>query len=268
MQRDIQPNEIDWVFCWRTSTGEICPGARDTHVNGAPVHYRPEGQRSEDGLITIVDGRARPRRSLGFPLNDQSGLSRMGLFRWGYVTRPSMIPARNDLELKALQEAAHEAIAAGEASEWTLASVRANGREHGALHVGAPTAIVRKIATRVNAPWILTIDEKDFARDDGTTWVDGARIVCSALEGGTLATLDANTYFDTEPLPTFAATSPRRSFDGVSSAPPTSRAEYRVFGRPTSESGLDALAEEITDHVMAALGPVIEEDADHARGKS
>ena len=268
MQRDIQPNEIDWVFCWRTSTGEICPGARDTHVNGAPVHYRPEGQRSEDGLITIVDGRARPRRSLGFQLNDQGAISRMGIFRWGYVTRPSIIPARDLRELEELQRAAHNAIVAGEATECALASIHANERDRWALHINAPAAVVRKIATGVDAPWTINIGEKDFEREDGTTWLKGARMVCLDLEGHTLTTLDANTYFDTEPLPMFAATSPRRSFDRVSSAPPASRAEYRVFGRPTSESGLGALAEEITDHVMEALGPGIEEDADHARGKS
>ena len=56
VQRDIQANEIDWVFCWRTSTGEVRPGARDTGMNGKAVLYQPSGARPEAGLRTIVRG--------------------------------------------------------------------------------------------------------------------------------------------------------------------------------------------------------------------
>ena len=55
MQRDIHTNEIDWVFCWRTSTGEVRAGARDTHMNGARVLYQPSASRPDTGLLFCRD---------------------------------------------------------------------------------------------------------------------------------------------------------------------------------------------------------------------
>lgn len=275
MQRDVRLNEIDWVFCWRTSTGEVRPGGRDTKFNGNPVRYCPDGVGPNEGLITIVDGRPRPRRKLGFSLNDQGGISRMGIFVWGHVTSACVIPARSRRELEALQRAAHDTVTSGEAREWALTSIHAGKRVRWGIHVAAKVEVVRRIATTVSAPWILDIAEKDHTREDGSSWPKGARIVSRDLEGRELATLAANTYFDSAPLPSFVPKPRRPLFDkdfwgeraseNLSGAPliampstPRPQPEYRVFRRSaidasTRESDMDSLAEALTDQIMEAF---------------
>ena len=95
MQRDIEPNEIDWVFCWRTSTGEVRAGARDTGMNGKRVPYQPRRVQPQAGLRTIVRRRVRtyPRPAIGPRLDEQGAISRMSGFSWGHVTSPYLVPA-------------------------------------------------------------------------------------------------------------------------------------------------------------------------------
>lgn len=96
MQRDIQTNEIDWVFCWRTSTGEVRPGARDAAMNGKPVLYQPSASRPGTGLRTIVRGRVRtcPLPPTGPRLDGQGAITRMCLFLTGYVNSPTRVSTR------------------------------------------------------------------------------------------------------------------------------------------------------------------------------
>jgi hypothetical protein len=203
VQRDIQANEIDWVFCWRTSTGEVRPGARDTRMNGKSVPYQPSGARPEAGLRTIVRGRVRtcPLPPIGPRLDGQGAISRMCAFVWGYVTEPRVVPARDERELGVLRDSARAAVLSGEASAWALASFRARGEVRWAIHVSALSAVVRELADRVAAPWTLEIKEKPHG-----TWLKGAQIFCSGREGLAIATLEADAVFDDAPLPPFAST--------------------------------------------------------------
>jgi hypothetical protein len=201
VQRDIQTNEIDWVFCWRTGTGEVRARTRDARWNGALLPYRGEDLRQEDGLRTIVRGRVRtcPYPPLGPRLDQQGSISRMCCFMGGHVTHPCVVPARDEHELAVLRDAARAAVRSGEAQEWSLAVIRAGREERWALHIGAPAAVVSELATRIDAPWRLEIGEKRGA------WVKGADIVCVDREGRVIETLAADGVFDDAPLPALAS---------------------------------------------------------------
>ena len=198
MQRDIQANEIDWVFCWRTSTGDVRPGARDTSVNGRPVPYRPDAVKPEAGIRAIVRGRVRtcPFPPIGPSLDQQGAISRMCAFGWGYVTEPWIVPARDERELGVLREAARAAVRSGDASVWALASLRARGEVRWAIHVSALPAVVRELANRVGAAWTLRVKEKLYG-----TWLKGAQIFVSSVEGHEIAILEADAVFDDARLP-------------------------------------------------------------------
>jgi hypothetical protein len=202
VQRDIQPNEIDWVFCWRTSTGEVRPGARDTQMNGRPVPYQQNGVRAERGLRTIVRGRLRtcPRPPVGPRLDQQGAITRMCLFVQGEVTSATLVPARTRRELEALREAARAAVLRGDAKEWALAAIRARRRVRWAIHIGAPRAVVSDLARRIDAPWTLDVREKLVG--DG---VKGAQIFCVDGVGRLAGPFEADSVFDDAPLPAFAA---------------------------------------------------------------
>jgi hypothetical protein len=204
VQRDIEPNEIDWVFCWRTIIGEVRPGARDGAWNGKRVPYQPRGGRPEEsGLRTIVRGRVRtcPRPPIGPRLDGQGSISRMCGFLCGHVTHGSVVPARNMRELRALRDAARAALVAGDASVWALAAIRARGRVRWAIHLGAPSAVVSELAERVDAPWRLDLHEKLVG-----SWVKGSQIFCRDREGRVTHTLEADAVFDEAPLPAFFST--------------------------------------------------------------
>ena len=168
MQRDVRRNEMDWVFCWPTSTGEVRPGARDTTMNGRPVRYQPGRDKAGSGLRTIVRGRAHAcaRAPRGFRLDEQGGISRMGCFVRGEATKASLVPARDEAELEVLQEAARAAVLSGDASEWALAEIGGGGGVRWALHVGAAAAVVAAIAARVAAPWTLRVGENEIVGVD------------------------------------------------------------------------------------------------------
>ena len=95
-KREIQPNEVKWVFCWRTCTGEVGPGAREAFRPGRPISVRPVGPNN--GLRTIVrgPGRTRPRSVVGPRLDQQGAMSRAGIHALGYVTRANLVPARSE----------------------------------------------------------------------------------------------------------------------------------------------------------------------------
>jgi hypothetical protein len=177
-------------------------GARDTKWNGSPVLYQPSGPRTEEGVRTIVRGRARtcPLPPIGPPLNVQGAITRMCIFLRGYVTSPHVVPARNMRELRVLRDAARAAVLSGDASEWALVSFRARGRVRWGIHLRALPAVVRDLADRVAAPWTLDIEEKRHG-----TWVKGAQIFCRDGEGRAIATLEADSVFDDAVLPPFAA---------------------------------------------------------------
>jgi hypothetical protein len=200
VQRDIRPNAIDWVFCWRTRTGfEVSPDA---------------------GLRTIARGRVRtcPRPPIGPRLDQQGMFSRMCAFRWGHVTCASIVPARSRRELEVLREAVLGAVTSGEAREreWALAAIRARGRGRWGLHVGARAAVVADLARRVDAPWTLAVLQN--------------RIDVVDLEGRVLETLEADTVFDDAPVPAFAS-----AWRGAESDAPGGRggAVQIPYARPT-----------------------------------
>lgn len=204
MQRDdIRPNQIDWVFCWRTSTGDVRPGARDATFNGKPVRYQPSGTGSGRGLRTIVHGRVRtcPLPPTGPRLDQQGAISRMCMFVSGYVDSAALVPARTEAELAILRDYARAAVRTGDASSWALAAFRARGEVRWAIHLGAALAVVSDAAERVDAPWTLDIREKPAG-----TWVKGAQIFCRDRDGGVLAILEADSIFDNALLPAFAST--------------------------------------------------------------
>ena len=202
MQRDIRANEIDWVFCWRTSTGDVRPGARDTAMNGRPVRYQPSGTAPERGLRTIVRGRVRtcPLPPTGPRLDRQGAISRMCMFLSGYVDRPTLVPARTEDELAILRDAARAAVQSGAASTWSLAAIRARGEVRWAIDLSAPASVVSAVAERVDAPWTLDIREKPAG-----TWLKGAQIFCRDRNGSVIATLEADSIFDNALLPPFAS---------------------------------------------------------------
>jgi len=200
MQHDIRPSEIDCVFCWRTSTGEVAEGARDSAFNGAPVPYRPDGRRMVEGLRTNVRGHSCAHRPTGFRLDEQGGISRMCAFVAGYVTRASLVPARDARELEILRDAARAAVLSGDAGVWALGTIHAGEREWLAIHIGADSSIVASLARRVQAPWTVDIEER--IRDGSS---QGSELRFRDSEGGVLETLDGDTLFDEEPLPPIAA---------------------------------------------------------------
>ncbi len=180
MERDVQPNDIDWVFCWRTSTGDVRQGARDTAFNGQPVRYRPSGSKSSAGLRTIVAGRLGTcrRPPTGPRLDEQGAISRMCMFVSGYVNRASLVPARTKGELGVLCDAAHAAVLSGDASEWALAAIHARERVRWAVHIAALPAVIPDFAARVDAPWTLEVREKLVC-----SWMKGGQILCLDREG-------------------------------------------------------------------------------------
>ena len=202
MEREITPREIDWVFCWRTTTGEVRPGARDTSLKLGAVRYQPSALGHNAGLRTIVHGRLHtcPLPPTGPRLDEQGGISRGSLFVWGYVNHAILVPARTGHELAVLQAAAHAAVLSGEASEWSLALIGARKQTYWAIHLAARPEIIAALAARVGAPWTLEIKEKTVG-----SWVKGAQISCLDRNGGVLATLEADTVFDDAPLPLFDA---------------------------------------------------------------
>jgi hypothetical protein len=208
MQRDLRANEIDWVFCWRTSTGDVHPGARDAAWNGKPVRYQPSGTAPERGLRTIVRGRVRtcPLPPTGPRLDGQGAISRMCMFVSGYVHTPTLVPARTEGELAVLRDAARAAVLSGAASAWALGVIRGRGEERFAIHISASLAIVTGIAQRVDAPWTLDVREKPAG-----TWVKGAQILCRDREGSVLVTLEADSVFDNALLPALASAAPLRT---------------------------------------------------------
>lgn len=193
MQRELSPNEVDWVFCWRTSSGEVRSGTRDR----GNVRYQPDTVRSERGLRTIVRGRASMARPTGPRLDEQSARSRGELFVWGYVTHGTLVPARSERELRVLEDGARAAILAGRATEWSLAGVGARGHVRWAVRLSqqgqdeVSPPLVAEMAERVGAPWTLRLAEN--------------RLVCVDRWGRTIDNLEADTYFDDAPLPVFAA---------------------------------------------------------------
>ncbi|HEX7600202.1 MAG TPA: hypothetical protein VF316_01310 [Polyangiaceae bacterium] len=195
MKRELTPNEVDWVFCWRTSTGEVRPGGRDSGAK----RYDPRTVRPERGLRTIMRGRLStcPTRPTGPRLDEQGARSRRDLFVWGYATHGALVPVRNERELRILEDAARDAILAGDASEWSLAGVGARGGVQWAVRVSqrgqdalAP-ALVAEMAALVEAPWTLRVEEN--------------RVVFLDRFGRVIEKLEADSLFDDAALPPFAS---------------------------------------------------------------
>lgn len=192
MQRELTPREIDWVFCWRTSTGEVRPGAR----NAGALQYRPHAVGSERGLRTLVRGRAHTSPATGPRLDQLGALSRAGGYVEGFVTHGTLVPARTERELRVLEEAAHAAVLAGDATEWSLAVIGARNKLHWALRIaqiaqdGPSPDLVAALVARVMARWTLRVSEN--------------RIIYMDRDGREVQSLEADTLFDVEPLPAFA----------------------------------------------------------------
>jgi hypothetical protein len=196
MRHDIRPSEIDCVFCWRTITGGVRPGSRDTKFNGKPVPYNAEGRAASAGLHSSVSGRACTHRPFGPRLDEQGCISRMCGFVAGYVTPATLVPARDAGGLDVLREAARAAVHSGDAAEWALAAVHARGRRFMAIHIGAPPAVVADVAGRIEAPWTLEVREKVVG-----SWMKGAQIVCLGRDGLVIETFDGETLFGEARLP-------------------------------------------------------------------
>jgi hypothetical protein len=206
MQHDIRPGEIDCVFCWRTNMGEVGEGARETKYSGRPVRYQPDGRSMVEGLHTGVDGHACTHRAMGFRLSDQGGISRMCCFVAGFVTRPTLVPARTAGELAILRDAARGAVLSGDAHEWALGVIHAGERQWFAIHVEAPASVVASLARRVNAAWTLVIHEGSEKRpDEQGSRRNGARLRFLDVEGDVLDTRDGDCRFGEAPVPPIAA---------------------------------------------------------------
>jgi hypothetical protein len=201
MQDDIRSGEIDCVFCWRTSTGEVAEGARDAGYNGRPVRYRPDNWRMVEGLHTSLNGRVCAHQSTGVRLSHQGTVSRMGCFVIGYVTHAVLVPARDSRELEILRDAAREAVLSGGAKEWALGTIHAGEREWLAIHVGASSSLVASLAGRVKASWTLDIEEKVETKANGNSWPNGARLRFLDTDGTVFETLEGDSRFDEAPLP-------------------------------------------------------------------
>ena len=206
MQDDILPGEIDCVFCWRTATGEVGDGVRDTSFSGRPVPYRPDARRVVEGLRTTVEGRRCPHRPTGFRLADQGGISRMCSFVAGDVTHPTLVPARNAREFEVLRGAARGAVLAGDAAEWSVAALHAGPREWLAIHIGAQPSVVASFARRVKAPWTLCINEVVAKAPKGRgSRIKGGELRFYDRRGRVLQIIEGDTRFDHAVLPPTAA---------------------------------------------------------------
>lgn len=248
MLRDLRPNDIDWIFCWRTSTGEVSPGARDVSLKLGSVRYQPAALGNDAGLRTVVHGRlqACSRPPTGPRLDEPGGISRGSLFVWGYVTHAFLIPARTGRELTTLQAAAHAAVLSGDATEWALAAILAGGRVYWAIHLGARPEVVAELATRIQATRTLEVREKQVG-----SWVKGAQILSRDLDGRVASVLAADTLFDEAPLPLFDT---RWTEGAIASDPfatdeaPTVRQEVSSV-RPVSIPDED-VEEDVEEHVI------------------
>jgi hypothetical protein len=129
----------------------------------------------------------------------------MGCFVAGFVTRPTLVPARDARELLILRDAARGAVLSGDAQEWALGTLRAGERESLAIHVGAPSSVVASLARRVKAPWTLGIDEKVETQANGGSWANGVRLRFLDATGTVLETLDGDNRFGECSLPPIAA---------------------------------------------------------------
>jgi hypothetical protein len=198
MSHDVRLDEIDCIFCWRTCTGEVREGARDMTFNGRPACYRPDGHAPEEGLRTVVDGRATTgsRPPAGFRLSEQGAISRMACHVAGFVTSPSLVPARNARELEELRAAASAAIRADVASEWALAAIHAGPRRIVAVHIAARADVVTDLADLVAAPWTIDIREKVVDHSYA-----GVRIACFDRRERRTMILEGDSRFGRSPLP-------------------------------------------------------------------
>ena len=143
MHRDIQPNEIEWVFCWRTSEGGGAAG----------VLYRPEVRGPES-----LSPRTLSPRTLRDPKQPDA----------------SLVPARNLRELEILQDGARKAVAEGRASDWTLAAIGARKQVRWAVCIAAKgaddgtalAAAVAELTRSLKTPWTLRIEEDEMVHVD------------------------------------------------------------------------------------------------------
>jgi len=119
---------------------------------------------------------------------------------WGEVTHPFLVPARSERELEALRDRSRLAVRSREASEWSLALIRAGNKERWALHIGAPAATVAELAASIDAPWWLELREKAAG-----AWMDGVELIATDRAGRASEPVVADGVFDDAALPSFAA---------------------------------------------------------------
>lgn len=138
MQRDLLPDELDWVFCFRTAIGGVRGRARWSSLNGRPVPYQPHTVPPEQGLRFIVRGRTRacPLPPVG-PRLDERGL---------------LVPARDAHELDVLHDRAFALLHEGRATEWALAALAAGGQQRWGLYLSALEELVTELGRRIETP--------------------------------------------------------------------------------------------------------------------
>lgn len=177
--------DLHWVFCWRTVTGEVREGGRDTRFGGRAVPYAP-GSSPLKGLRWIVEGHVRksPRPPTGPRLDHQGTLSRMGLHVRGFVKDGDVLVVENLASLHVLREEVQGAFARGELAEWAAAAVRVGRRRLPAMAADEVSpALAGRIRGRLDRVRLIRLGAKDLSvrmLDDGVEQDFAADVVFDA----------------------------------------------------------------------------------------
>jgi hypothetical protein len=199
MQRDVEPDDLDWVFCFGTRLGAVHDRARWGSMNGQPVPYQPHTHGPDQGVRYVVRGRIRtcPLPPVGPRLDQQGMFSRLACWVAGYVTDGTIIPARDLAELEALRVRAAAVVREGLATEWALAAISVGGREQWGLSLAGPEALLAEIAAHVDAPFQLRLD-------GGGRYTTPTKLDCiGSRDEGVIASHLVDALFDAADPPAF-----------------------------------------------------------------
>jgi hypothetical protein len=257
MQRDVLPEALDWVFCYRTELGAVHDRARWASMNGRPVPYQPHTHGPDQGVRYVVRGRVRscPLPPVGPRLDQQGMFSRLSCWVAGYVTSGTVIPARDPAELETLCARASELVREGRVKEWALAELSADGLRQWGISLAAREALVAELAAHVDAPFRLRLDE------GGVYTRTPTRLDCiGPRDAGVVAEHDVDALFDAAPPPAFVEDWRERGVLPRPSPAGPDNAIFVPFERPT---GPNAWSRWVREEAPSELSP--SERAAHRR---
>jgi hypothetical protein len=198
MQRDILPEDLDWVFCFTRAIGAVPDRARGASSNVQSI--LPPPAACPRGVRYVVRGRIQtcPLPPRGPRLDQQGMFERLASWAAGYVTSGTVIPARDFAALEVLRERAAALVETGRAKGWALAAISGGGREQWGLSLDAPEALLAEVAAHVDAPFRIRLDE------GGVRTPTPIRLDCIGPRGaGLIAAHEVDPLFDVATPPAF-----------------------------------------------------------------